>query len=903
MRLTWLHGWDIGTRAVFIAITPLLIISLSLGYYMTAVRLDDARDALSERGSLLARHLSKISEFDLFVGNKADLQRNAGAVLNEEDVIGVVIRTKDSEVLVQAGVLPATKTADVIVFVEPITLSEVVTDDIERESSFADSSGHPELLGRVEVALSMQEMKMDQTGIILTGAFITLLGMLLSLVLAFVIARSVTTPIRNINRVVERLTSRKLSSRADEESSGELGALEKGINEMAATLENSQLRLLRKVEEATAALQESVAELEEKNIELESARYSAEEATTAKAQFLARMSHEIRTPLNAIAGFSRLLDRTALSAEGYEFTRTINRAAAQLLHVIDDILTFSRLESGAVDLETTAFNLGNCCEDVTAILSGSAHEKGLELVLLIDRNVPAVILGDPVRLSQILVNLVNNAIKFTDEGSVVIHVSCLMLEGSRKLQITVSDTGHGLGEEVAPLFDAFTQGDNSITRRYGGSGLGLSISLRLANIMGGDIKAYSNKDKGAEFRITLPLEGMPGVEEEVPVDASLKRYRILVYEPHPMSRRALRNTLVWLGFDVFSFADGAELEGYLRMPPDGRAPDLLVAAFQKSGFASGYYKRLLDTVRAVFNGAVLVLAGADSWDFPDELVNTEKLVCTSKPIRRDTLYSTLLNLLGAPKPVRATPSETAGTVRWLTGRRILVAEDNEFNQSLIRTLLELRGAQVVVVADGAQAVQAAGEQAYDLLMLDLHMPNTDGIAAARQIRQPGEASADSPIVILTADVFLEMGDDATSGLVDEVLYKPITEERMDAVLGSLLVIPDRGAPPVHADKTGQPAAHGNGPVGQGSGNGGLPQVLDGKLADEVSRLCRLIRSGIETQAMEEAGSLVHQLTGMVGYYGIANIKALVGELRDAVRAGDSQKALAVLAAIESATAK
>ena len=555
--------WGIRRRVLLLAVAPVLLVTLLLGYYLTITRINDVKRFLVERGESLAIHLASASEFGLFSGNPKVLQPVIDSVLNAEDVISVSISNSTGDFVLYSAnseyeTDPKTAQAATLTFSAPVYQSGVKVVDLPDDSQFDDIdnlSASPEILGHTTVELSQNSVIKRQQEIILNSLLLAGLALIFSITLAISIGRSVTQPILQLMIAVQRLRGGNLNTPINTTSGGELGLLESGIKAMASALKTTHKELEKQVAEATDELRTTVVELEKKNQELDKEKQNAIEANQAKAQFLANMSHEIRTPLNAVMGFARLLENTQKAEQQTEYIRIITIAASQLSIVIDDILHLSKLETEAVQLENIRFNLKDRFEDMISIHSSAAHKKGLELVLLIDANAPNYFNGDPTRINQILNNLVSNAIKFTPEGTVSVHVSLEEDDegNEEKILIRVTDTGIGLTpDQQRELFTAFHQADTSISRRFGGTGLGLAIVKHLISLMQGTLGVESAIDKGSTFWFTLPCQPNRCSDEEK--QTAFNNIAVLLYENHPLSRRALRNTFVHWGMEVYNTA-------------------------------------------------------------------------------------------------------------------------------------------------------------------------------------------------------------------------------------------------------------------------------------------------------------------------------------------------------------
>jgi two-component system sensor histidine kinase BarA len=635
---------------------------------------------------------------------------------------------------------------------------------------------------------------------------------------------------------------------------------------MADSLQQNQQRMEEKINAATEDLQTTVAVLLEKNKQLEEARRAALAASQEKATFLARMSHEIRTPLSAVIGFSRLLHETEDSVIAQESIRVIKQTAKQLLCVVDDILNFSRLEAGSVVLESIEFDLPTCLENVIAMMSPAAHEKGLELVLHLHGNFPRQVVGDPTRLSQVLTNLISNAIKFTTTGHVFVE-GMLSDDAAQAsfVSLSVQDTGEGMSEaEMGTVFEAFNQADSSITRRYGGTGLGLPISKRLVEVMGGRIHLQSEKAKGTSFYLEIPF-ACKATRVEPEDCADLNGKRVLLYEPHHLSRRALRATLAGWGMQVFNTGDEEACMHLLNTTGGSDADEsLLIIGFNPHQYGEERLTGLAGRIRLIFGGPVLLLVGAETWQLPAPLRTVSKLSWASKPIRGKLLFHRITELLdlAAQQPAERLVDAGRHPLQSYAGKSILAVEDNEFNRLLLCRLLRAKGAFVDEAVSGEVALTNCWQQAYDLIFMDLHMPGIGGIEAARRIRsQYGDIAP--PIVALSADVFAGGAGETPLEMFDEYLIKPISAEALDRIADRWL----QDAPSkAHSQTASLPAPES--PPEQDT----VPEELRGMLHAEILRLRGAMQAAMDNSNWRQLKEIAHQFRGLVGIYGMHALK-------------------------------
>jgi two-component system, NarL family, sensor histidine kinase BarA len=777
----------ISNQIIIISVLPALIIAAIISTYYTYEQIGYISESLNNHGKLIAKQLPPAAEYAIYSGNIELIKPLTNTIIKNNPVLRIqILDSKNNSILdIKKSEGKNTNNHSLFTklfggkqqleFKEPILSAQILVGENSSESDKASTNVDNILIGNVIVTMTTRYANEEKQEQIINGIIITLSIVLVAIFIVFQFSRTITKPIKSLSDTVKNISSGNFDVQIETDAAGEIGTLQSSINNMADELKLSRSDMEEQLSIYTNELQQTMEELEIRNAELDITRSKAIDANNAKSEFLANMSHEIRTPLSGIIGFTDLLHGTKLNNQQVDYANTIQKSAKSLLEIINDILDLSKIESGKTIIATSEFNLIDIIEDIINLLSPAALEKNVEIFYRIEKDIPTMIYSDPFRIHQILTNLIGNATKFTKDGYVYLQVTKGELRNAKNsIKFTVSDTGIGLtGEDKKKLFRAFTQADTSITRRFGGTGLGLVISRKLTLLMKGEIGFDSTKGEGSTFWFSVPV--VPASEKQSASELAGKK--IAFISNHFIAKQAFKTQFNNIGCQVNNYT----IDNLNRQAEIEKDNDIIIVFASRKEINN---KIIVERISELsFYKPSMLIASTRSHselrDLQQHVFNNA--VFTSEKFER--IKQKLVNSLSRNANTlekHISDQDSLTPIDW-SGINIMVVDDNDVSLRLAEILLHKHKARVTTASSGSQAIGYASMNTFDIIFMDLHMPGLDGFETTKRIRST-TPSMHAVIIALTANALPQEKEKVIQSGMNGILIKPVSNNILQKVI-------------------------------------------------------------------------------------------------------------------------
>ncbi|HBV38134.1 MAG TPA: two-component sensor histidine kinase BarA [Erwinia sp.] len=874
--------YSLRARMMILILAPTLMIGLVLSTFFIVHRYNELQRQLVDAGVNIIEPLAVSSEYGMTFHSKEPVRQLVSLLhRRHSDIVrAITVFDAQNQLFVTSNYrasvdklrLPQGTKFSTTFSYQRLGQSVILRTPVLSESYYPDESptedakpnGNP--LGYIAIELDLQSVRLQQYKEVFVSTLLLLFCLCLAMLFAYRLMRDVTGPIRDMVNTVDRIRRGQLDSRVTGHMLGELDMLKNGINSMAMSLTAYHEEMQQNIDQATSDLRETLEQMEIQNVELDLAKKRAQEAARIKSEFLANMSHELRTPLNGVIGFTRQTLKTPLNLTQRDYLHTIERSANNLLSIINDVLDFSKLEAGKLVLETIPFPLRATLDEVVVLLAPSAHEKGLELTLSIQPDVPDNTIGDPLRLQQIIVNLLGNAIKFTEHGNIDICIEKRSQGNNRvDLEVQIHDTGIGIAEkQQSQLFQAFRQADASISRRHGGTGLGLVITQKLVNEMGGEISFHSRLNQGSTFWFHVNLALNPNAAQDPRAVQCLAGKTLAYIEANPAAAQA---TLALLASTPLAVSYSASLDGL----PQTHYDTLLMGLPVSRDPSPPLPTQALHALERADNVIMALPCQMQTW--AEELKDRGISACLLKPVSLSRLLPVLLD--------HHTREANVSPGRHKLPLTVMAVDDNPANLKLIGALLDEQVERVVLCDSAMMALRQAKMQPLDVILMDIQMPDIDGIRASELIRElPAHAS--TPIVAVTAHALDGERAQLINAGMNDYLAKPIDEARLENLLLRYVPheTPSPAAPRALAASLDWELA-----LRQAANKPDLARDLLQMLVDFLPEVQKKVESYREEGDVNALRDIIHKLHGSASYSGVPRMKQLCQQLEQSLRDG------------------
>lgn len=838
------------------------MIAVILTYIHVNNSITQAEKILQSKGEIIAKQIAGASEFDLFSGNYDHIQYLLNRSINTNDIVfTAVYDSRGSEIAhVSAKDYSATDSSQYLYYRYPIQTQNLEGSDVF-STQITSSPDSYRNLGWVHLYISRQRLQERKLAIYREATLVFCSTILLAIILTFFISRRITQPVFTLIDYLKKIETGHLGEVIKPVEKNEIGDVQKGFNSMSQSLLANRMQLDQKIKTATLDLMNAITDLEYKNREISLARDEAQNANKVKSQFLANISHEIRTPINGIKGFANLLAQTGLNSQQRRYAEIINQSTSDLSSIVNEVLDFSKIESDKVDIINNQFDLYELVESTRDSLFTAAMDKKIDLYLTIYSDTPQFLIGDKLRLKQILINLIGNAIKFTDTGfvEIVVHLE-EQINQQVIIKFKIRDSGIGISkDDQKQLFQAFKQIESDSNRRYSGTGLGLVISKNLARLMGGDIMLDSVTNFGSLFTLTLPFKPAERKQRAESETTDSKTCLLIAFDQKTLNeiqslynRSGFNSEYILIEPEMEAFRIQSQITQNLNYI-DFIVLDLRHATLKPDELFSEAMRKEKRIIIMHYDLTLAQLAGKTRYEFVS-------VINTCKNIRR---------LLSQDEQV-IEPFIKPSRKPDVSPHSVLIVDDNPINLALAVELTQMWGHHPFEASNAQQAMQLFRIKNFDLILLDIQMPEIDGVKLMQMMREE-KPDLTAPIAAITANI-LSSEKKRLLGLgFDAYFRKPIEENKLRALL-------DKAEVDEESTLEEFPAINTELSVDQAltyklsSSNRKLMNQVFSMLISEIPTYCENIRLAIEQNSLPDFEKIMHKLHGVTCYAGLPKLK-------------------------------
>ena len=881
---------SLSEQIIIIALLPAFIVGIILSVYFTYGQLSFLSKSQTEYGNFIINQIRPVIKQAIINNDMETLNPLLLNSVTDKNISYIRISDASQNDLITVNDIKTNKPSPYSIFYSVFSIEPVLTfkTPIYRQRSAPDNPLIKDVIANLEIKLNTTPSTIGKTKHILQGAAITIFSLLILSLIMLRVSKKITSPIKALSSNVSNIAAGNLDIHIELTASGELGVLETGINNMKDEIKASRKGLQLQLDTYTDELQQTLEELEIRNVELDITRSEAIVANRAKSEFLANMSHEIRTPLSGIIGFTELLQGTSLSIQQKDYSSTIHKSARHLLDIINDVLDLSKIESGKTDIIKSEFNLIDIVEDIITLSSNAALEKNIELLYRIETNVPQIIHSDPFRTHQILTNLIGNAIKFTDSGYVYLQITLGEIKDVKhSIKFTVSDTGIGMSvDDKNNLFKAFSQADTSITRRFGGSGLGLIISRKLVALMKGEIGFDSTKGEGSTFWFSIPVTPIPKDNEIF----ELKGKKVAFFSNNFIARQSYKTRFNNWQCKITDYT----FEDIKSLSEIEKNNDIIVIFLGQKEISHEEVNQEEISPEKTSNGNDHLILNNLKFTIPSLLIVSTHSRSELKRLQHRFFKNTIFDstaftsektevlkqkimLLSDQNTLQNTTKEkqpTSTKIDW-SNIDIMVVDDNDVNLRLTEILLRKHNARVTTASSGEQAVTYAEKQPFNIIFMDLHMPDLDGYETTEKIRKLTSAKQ-TIIIALTANAMPQEKQMVEKSGMNGILIKPISEFILQKVISQWVI---KGINTTISFKEEYSSKQAQGLIFSidlakkfTSGNETLAYELFDMLQAELPSYTSEIKTALKTKDLSKLYEQVHKLHGASRCCGTIELK-------------------------------